>query len=158
MDTKQWGPGLWKAMHAMTFNYPERPTLMDQVHMKLFFEHLVHLLPCPYCQESYRQFLTELPIDDWLGSRARLTQWLYQIHNKVNDRLRSQGQSVPPNPAFEEVAARYEQMRASCDAVTHTCSAKQGACSLPPHLQAPISKQAPKPAQQSGGARSRRRR
>lgn len=107
MNTKSWGPPLWKALDIIVFNYPIRITASkkDQEtkqNYKIFFELLQLILPCKYCRISYKKFITELPIDDFLESRAKLTYWLYLIHDKVNNKL--------INQEFEALAERYEDI------------------------------------------------
>ena len=34
---------------------------------------------------------------------------MYQIHNKVNNKLRKQGQTIPPNPPFSKVQKIYQE-------------------------------------------------
>jgi hypothetical protein len=50
-----------------------------------------------------------MPVEEALGSKESLSKWLYEIHNRVNETLRSQGQKVPPNPPFSQVKEIYEQ-------------------------------------------------
>jgi hypothetical protein len=42
-----------------------------------------------------------------LESRAKLTRWLWKIHNEVNSKLRNQKITVNPDPPFEEVEKFY---------------------------------------------------
>lgn len=121
MDTKAWGPGLWKFLHITSFNYPENPTPTDMAHYKALFLNLQYTLPCKYCRESYARFVTEIPIDPYLRSRKTLAYWLYKIHNKVNNKLRAQGNNVPRNPSFEAVSRKYNQYRAKCSNKTKSC-------------------------------------
>jgi len=96
MNTLFWGPGGWQFLHTITFNYPEVIDENDPEHVerrkytKQLFENLQYTLPCKYCRESFKQFLKELPIDGHLDSRQKITYWLYEIHNKVNAKLRKQ--------------------------------------------------------------------
>lgn len=126
MDTKAWGPSAWKFLHIVSFNYPEKPTAADKRNYKTLFTNFKFTLPCKYCRESYELFLKDIPIDPYLASRQRLTMWLYLIHNKVNDKLRNQGNPVPPNPSFQEIKNHYEQFRAGCSKVTKSCTKDTG--------------------------------
>lgn len=96
MNTKSWGPGLWRALDAIAFNYPIKINKRSKKHKELqknyymFFTSLQYMLPCKYCRISYKKFIKELPIDDFLDSRAKLTYWLYLIHDKVNQKLINQ--------------------------------------------------------------------
>jgi hypothetical protein len=96
MDTKFWGPPGWVFLHTITFNYPWKIDPKNAEHRerkkytRQLFENLQYTLPCKYCRASFKQFLKELPIEPHLGSRRSLTRWLYEMHNKVNAKLRKQ--------------------------------------------------------------------
>lgn len=128
MDTKSWGPHGWFFLHIITFNYPDNPTTSDMIHYKQLFENFKFTLPCKFCRDSYCKFLHELPIDNHLDSRESLAYWFYQIHNKVNNKLRYQYQvgisdkPISDNPSFFQVCQFYEQFRASCSNSKMTCS------------------------------------
>ena len=88
MMTKVWGPPGWFFLHSVTFGYPDEinPENVDRVrHYANFFNSLGHVLPCKYCRNSYNEYISELPVENFLNSRKDLTLWLYLIHNKVND-------------------------------------------------------------------------
>ena len=80
----------------ITFNYPEVIDFSNPEHRekryyyKQLFENFQYTLPCKYCRESYKEFLRDDPIDPNLSSRKALTFWFYRIHNRVNDKLRTQ--------------------------------------------------------------------
>ena len=117
MMTKVWGPAGWLLMHCIAYGYPYaiNPDNPDHITKKedyyKFFYYLGRVFPCKYCRESYQKFLKELPLIDKLNTRRDLCKWVYDIHNKVNDKL-----GVPDNerPTFEEVDAKYEAFRAKC--------------------------------------------
>ena len=103
MDTKFWGPSGWKLLHLITFTY--EPSSSKAV--ARFFELVPFVLPCKFCRASLTEYMDADPID--LKSRAALTKWLWRIHNKVNDKLRSQGLLNEPNPSFNTVKKIYEE-------------------------------------------------
>lgn len=105
MDTRFWGPSGWKLLHAVTFSMNSRPTTQQQKRYQLLFESLKYVLPCRFCRESYKQFVNIRPIDT--STRERLSRWLYDIHNLVNDKLRNQGYIHEPNPSWKEVKEYY---------------------------------------------------
>ena len=121
MMTKVWGPAGWMFLHCVTFGYPyainpENPDHKDKKeHYKNFFNELGHVMPCKYCRESYLDFIKEHPIDKHLKTRKQLSKWLYDIHNKVNNKL-----GVPDCdiPSFKEVQDKYETYRAKCKKTT----------------------------------------
>lgn len=97
MNTTFWGPAGWIFLHTITFNYPEKITKQHgelPMHIKNMFENLQHTLPCKYCRASFSQYMGELPIEPFLGSRKMLTLWLYLMHNKVNGKLRKQERAL----------------------------------------------------------------
>ena len=94
-NPKVWGPVLWKKLHTITFNYPIKidNTNKDDVAIRdavrKIFLGLRNTIPCKACRDSYREFIRASPIDSHLGSRENLSYWLYEIHNKVNAKLRN---------------------------------------------------------------------
>ncbi len=74
---------------------------------------LKDVLPCKFCRESTAQYTRELPMMKDTG------KWAYELHNKVNHKLRTQCKDDPAvvdpgqDPAFEEVKARYMSMKPS---------------------------------------------
>ncbi len=88
MDTRFWGPSAWKLMHLVAYNYPDKPSKEDMNNFGMFYNNLKYILPCKYCRISLDKFMSELPIEKYIGSRKKLTEWIYLIHNKVNDKLR----------------------------------------------------------------------
>ena len=115
MQTSKWGPPGWVLLHKITSKYNPSYKTKEYTHKHLykqFFNHLKHMLPCKYCRESYTQYITELPIDSYLVSRKKMMEWLYLIHNKVNDKLRKQGLLNKKDPSFESIYKKYDNM---CD-------------------------------------------
>lgn len=112
MITKIWGPPLWISLHCITFGYPIEPTLEQKMNYKIFLEKVGDVLPCRFCRESYKKFITEedtLLNDDSLKNRATLTKWLYDLHNKVNNKL-----GVNYGVDYQSVVDKYEKYRAKC--------------------------------------------
>ena len=105
MDTKFWGPGAWKLLHMASFQY--NPSQKDD--MKTFLYLLPFVLPCKFCRKSLTEYYAVDPPTAALESRGQLSRWMWRIHNRVNNKLRSQGQNVPPNPPYG-TAKGVEQM------------------------------------------------
>jgi len=121
MQVDKWGPSGWTFLHTISFNYPDNPTNDDKKKYRTFFENVGEILPCKYCRISYKKFITELPIDQFLDSRKQLTKWLYRIHNKVNNKLRKQGLLNTKNPKYSDICEKYDMMRAKCSDISGTC-------------------------------------
>lgn len=106
MDTRFWGPSGWRLLHLMTFTYnPEQ----DKDAMYEFLETLPYVLPCKFCRSSLITYYEDLPFESALESSDALSKWMWKIHNKVNDKLRKQGQTIPKDPPFSSVKKVYEE-------------------------------------------------
>jgi len=112
MDTRFWGPSGWQLYHMVAQTYSGSPT-----HYKAFFDTMTDILPCKFCRESTKQFVEKDPPD--FTSKCTLTTWLYELHNKVNHKLRSQCKDdpkvicPPPDPSIEKVNAIYQELVSS---------------------------------------------
>lgn len=125
MMTKIWGPGAWLFLHSVTFGYPMDPKKFDvdnnlpegttEGRYRDFFTQIGFVFPCRYCRESYQEFIKEIPIQT--ESRAALTKWLYDIHERVNKKLNVKG-----GVTYEDVVERYESYRAKCDPKKNGCT------------------------------------
>ena len=99
MDTRYWGPSGWKLLHLIAASNKHSSDITD------FLETLPYVLPCKFCRASLSKYYGELPFT----STVKLNYWMYQIHNKVNGKLRKQGQAIPANPPFSKVKQLYEE-------------------------------------------------
>lgn len=106
MNTASWGPRTWVYTHTVAQNYkPQNKQLY-----KRFFTILGDVLPCKYCRASYKEFIAELPMDSHMDSKKEFAEWYYNIHNKVNDKLRAQGYINTRNPSFKCIYKKYEKL------------------------------------------------
>jgi len=102
MDTRFWGPSGWQLFHLIAFFSP---------HPQEILLMMKDVLPCKFCRESTAQYTNELPMKRDTG------KWLYELHNKVNHKLRTQCKDDPavvnpgPDPTFQEVKEKYESMQ-----------------------------------------------
>ncbi len=103
IDTRYFGPSAWQLFHLIAFFSPNpQDTLLDMKDM----------LPCKFCRASTTEYTATMPI----SSCDDPGRWLYDLHNKVNHKLRTQAKTDPmvispdPDPSFEEVKARYAKM------------------------------------------------
>ena len=130
--TKVWGPPGWMFLHSITFGYPANPSSFDNetkqpkgttvTKYRAFFQDLGWVFPCVYCRNSYKQFLKELPLTDTvLSSRDNLVKWLYDIHNKVNNKLQIRYRKA----TLKNIISKYESFRADCK------PGKQTGCTIP---------------------------
>jgi hypothetical protein len=112
MQTRVWGPAGWLFLHSIAQNYPWKPTEKQKKNYLHFFRLLGNVLPCRYCRESYQEFI-KLPETELkrsvMTSRLTLVTWLYNIHNKVNEKL-----GIKCNETFKNVWEKYESFRSKC--------------------------------------------
>ena len=102
IDTRFWGPSGWQLFHWLAFNAenPQEVLLM-----------MKDVLPCKFCRKSTTEFVKDMPLKEDIG------KWLYDLHNMVNHKLRTQCKDDPavvdpgPDPSFEEVKQKYKNMK-----------------------------------------------
>ena len=104
MDVSYWGPSGWRLLHLITF------TIGGLEAKKELFSTLDDILPCKYCRASAKDFLKEEPV------KNNVAVWLYDFHEKVNNKLRKQHSEDPnvslpkPTPSFETVVKHYQSI------------------------------------------------
>lgn len=104
MDVSFWGPSGWELLHLITF------TIGGLKEKKELFNTLDQTLPCKYCRQSAEQFLDEDPPDN------NIAVWLYDFHEKVNQKLHKQhleDSNIPnpvKSPSFESVMKKYQKI------------------------------------------------
>jgi len=100
IDTRYWGPFGWDLFHRIAAHSEDPHDVLANI---------AEILPCKFCRNSTHRFVKELPYD-----KRNPEKWLYDIHNMVNHKLRSQCSkdhkvvNPGPNPSFEEVKSRFE--------------------------------------------------
>lgn len=100
IDTRFWGPSGWDLFHRIAFHSKNPHKVLANI---------AEVLPCKFCRNSTRRFVKELPYN-----KNDPGKWLYDIHNKVNHKLRTQCSKDPKvvdpgeNPSFEEVKTRFK--------------------------------------------------
>ncbi len=99
IKTSFWGPHAWNFLFCtIAGSYPVRYDASNKDHQRRvrgfvqMFNSLKETLPCIYCRNSYKQFLRELPIKDYITTRISMLTWLYLMHDKVNKKLIAQEQ------------------------------------------------------------------
>ena len=104
MDTRFWGPSGWQLFHLVAFKSP--PEEAREV-----LDDMKDVLPCKFCRASTTQFVKDHP------PKAPYGKWLYEIHNMVNNKLRTQCADDPkvinpgPDPEFEDIKSKYDRIK-----------------------------------------------
>ena len=102
IDTRYWGPSGWQLIHFVAFRAK---------HPQQFLLGIKDILPCKFCRESTAKFTDELPMMRNTG------KWSYELHKKVNHKLRTQCKGDPAvidpglDPSFEDVKQTYDTMK-----------------------------------------------
>jgi hypothetical protein len=99
LSTKSWGPSGWYFLFSCIMGgYPVKLDNKSKDHrvIKRHFKNMLlslgYTMPCIFCRQSFQEFCKEMPIDNFLSSRIDLMKWLYEIRNKVNQKLIAQEQ------------------------------------------------------------------
>jgi hypothetical protein len=101
MDTRFWGPSGWDLFHRIASHSKSPHELL---------KHIAEVLPCKFCRNSTRRFVKNHPYE-----KSDPEKWLYEIHNMVNHKLRSQCHNDPkvinpgPDPSFEEIKTKFRK-------------------------------------------------
>ena len=110
MLTAVWGPGLWHALHTISFNYPVNPSQQDKKHYRDFILQLRWVLPCGKCRKNFVNNLQKLPLKmKTMKSRETFSKYIYNLHELINTMLNKKS-----NLSYDDVRERYENFRARC--------------------------------------------
>jgi uncharacterized protein YbcV (DUF1398 family) len=152
MKTKVFGPALWDYLFVsilgafpMTIDPNDPEHIEIQSHFKTSIMSLCYTLPCVFCRRSFKQFTSELNIDDYLSGRINMVYYIYLLKDKVNRKLLNQelkclvqefkklGNTdefleyanktlvTEVTPPFDQVLEKYEAYRAVCDKKVKKC-------------------------------------
>lgn len=110
MDTRFWGPSGWKLLHLVA----AEPATGSRADAVLEWIHLLeYVLPCKYCRASFHDYIRLQPLSrETVTSPAAFSRWMYDIHNRVNGKLRGQGLLTAHDPAWPTVQRRYKALHA----------------------------------------------
>lgn len=113
MDTRFWGPSGWHLLHLIAAAPVDRDR---RANVKEWFGLLEYVLPCKYCRASFHDYTRLQPLTDMiLASSEQFGHWLYDIHNRVNGKLRGQGLLTSEDPSWPSVRAKFtEQEKTLC--------------------------------------------
>jgi hypothetical protein len=105
-----WGPAQWHFLHAMSFNYPDNPTLKDKKHYRDYVLNLRYVLPCKYCRVNLANNFKKKPLQMChMKSRETFSRYIYELHETINRMLNKKS-----NLTYCDVRERYEHFRSRC--------------------------------------------
>ena len=85
-DPKVWGASAWKLMESIAATFDPHDAFRFQK-TKDFYESLAGSLPCHTCSSTYRSLLQKYPVQEYMTSSQRLSEWVSMIHDKVNHHI-----------------------------------------------------------------------
>lgn len=97
-----WGPALWRFLHASSFAYPDEPESHRKAQMLEFLKSVGKVLPCKTCRNHYVEYLQENLTEEVVESKKSLSSWLVELHNSVNRRTGKKEWS------YDEINRMYE--------------------------------------------------
>jgi hypothetical protein len=109
MDTRFWGPSGWKLLHLVAAEPVgnRADAISEWIHL------LEYVLPCKYCRASFHDYIRLQPLTDAIvGSPVAFSRWMYDIHNRVNGKLRGQGLVTARDPSWPTVKRMYAKLHA----------------------------------------------
>lgn len=107
MDTRFWGPSGWRLLHlvAADANHKTRAAVIEWIGL------LEYVLPCKYCRASFHDYLRLQPLTETImKSPDTFGRWMYDIHNRVNGKLRGQGLLTEADPTWNDIRKRYQDL------------------------------------------------
>ena len=100
--TTRWGPIYWNYLHMVSLEYPDKPTRNDIKNHLNLFNYFMETIPCPICKKDIKNLISQKNLSIALRNKKSLTQYVWDIHNKVNYKLGK------PILKFETFKAQYK--------------------------------------------------
>jgi hypothetical protein len=111
MDTRFWGPSGWALLHLIAAAPIEQTR---QAAVKQWFDLLEYILPCKYCRASFHDYTKIQPLTPTIIKNPdTFGRWVYDIHNRVNAKLRGQGLLTTQDPSWSSVKSKYNTIQKS---------------------------------------------
>ena len=85
-DVESLGRATWTFLHTMAANYPEQPTVRQQLDMSSFMSTLGRFYPCWHCAGEFREWMAT-GNQPRVQSRRDFEEWMCRAHNEVNRKL-----------------------------------------------------------------------
>ena len=108
-DRDELGRHSWTLLHTLAAYFPNAPSAAQSDAARSFIRTIGDLYPCRHCAEDFRVHLEESP--PRVGSRAELSVWMCEAHNRVNRLLGKAEFSC----ALGDLDRRWRKGGAHCD-------------------------------------------
>ena len=80
---KLWGPYCWNFLHSISKNYNSK----YKKKYYYFIKKIKFILPCPVCQEHFKQYLEDNNVELQKINKQYLEKWFFKLHNHINKKL-----------------------------------------------------------------------
>jgi hypothetical protein len=101
-----WGPALWMILHSSTerigFVVLHKLPEEEKRIWSSLLSSLRFSIPCPACKMHYTTYFSKYPIYSF--TREGLREWLFNLHNDVNNRIGSNNEFT-----LDKVAEHYSR-------------------------------------------------
>lgn len=87
LDPKVWGPHYWFFLHTISLTYPAYPNAVTKKKYYDFIQNIPLFIPIESMASEFTKLLDEYPVEPYLDKRESLVNWMWFIHNKVNQKL-----------------------------------------------------------------------
>jgi hypothetical protein len=108
----EWGPNAWELLHGIAErigNHSNKTLIRDeQNELRLTLRHFGALLPCPKCQEHYRDSIRKsFPNTTLYGEYLKdaVRKWLFNLHEAVNS-----SKELNPGITLDMLPERYKSI------------------------------------------------
>lgn len=132
MSTRHWGKWCWNFLFTSIMGtYPRKIDSSNAQHIivrnafKTMLTSLSLVMPCVFCRESFKGFMKELPIDEYLIGRIELMYWLYLMKDKVNKKLVCQEQKCYNDEKKKLKSMFYKKQITETEYYNHIKKAKK---------------------------------
>lgn len=85
-DVEQLGRSSWTLLHSITAQYPERPSITQQVETKQFLGLFGKMYPCWVCADDFQAWMKN-GNEPRVSNREEFGRWMCEAHNAVNEKL-----------------------------------------------------------------------
>lgn len=108
MNTIIWGNSAWQFLHIHSLLF--KPTSGKSNNLYDFYSNLNKILPCKYCRINYKEHNDNGIPTIIFSNNNNYQHWLYNLHNKVNQKLREQKLKIIPDPQYNDVIDYYTHL------------------------------------------------
>nr|POE48052.1 mitochondrial fad-linked sulfhydryl oxidase erv1 [Quercus suber] len=85
-DVEQLGRSSWTLLHSITAQYPEKPSLTQQLETRQFLGLFGKMYPCWVCADDFQAWMKNGNAPR-VSNREEFGRWMCEAHNAVNEKL-----------------------------------------------------------------------